>query len=470
MLKLSDFMKQTKEDDQSDFNLNCYAINKSVTVEDRRNNDDLRTVDDVRLCDEQLDAVDEIINGSQRVTVLTGCAGAGKSVVIKALHEWYRRKVTLCATTGRAALNIRGSTIDSVFAINRRKWTIAEDRLNRSMSYCGDTIIVDEASMIGNRMARLVWDAIEFHNKKIVLVGDWAQAAPVNEDWPFREQLFQKAKFIKLRQNHRQHDGPYLDALNEIRVGRTSLAEQVFADRCTDICNHETTLRMFAFNDAVNSYNIDRLREFCTADGNDRDIFMFRAEFEDKRPTNIKAMFPKRESDVFEQAAVAHGMPATPGCRVMIVRNGTDENYKKYANGDTGVIEDAIFMVHGKEESFADGYRPPNRPVMPAWVLVKLDRGATISMKPHVLETTYMDKVDTVITGYPLRLGYACTVHKAQGATVDKAWVAMRTVAAMSQHGLAYVALSRTRTLEGLTMDSFIPSAVMVSEEVAKWL
>ena len=80
-----------------------------------------------------------------------------------------------------------------------------------------------------------------------------------------------------------------------------------------------------------------------------------------------------------------------------------------------------------------------------------------------------MGKPNFTVTGLPLILGWAITIHKAQGLTLDKAYLDMQTITYMkgeSKHGLAYVAL--TRTLEGLKIENWRDDAVYCSPHVRK--
>jgi ATP-dependent DNA helicase PIF1 len=65
----------------------------------------------------------------------------------------------------------------------------------------------------------------------------------------------------------------------------------------------------------------------------------------------------------------------------------------------------------------------------------------------------------------PLRLAWACTIHKAQGATLDSALIDIGPNT--FEYGQAYVALSRVRSLEGLYIHDFTPSAFSLHPKVA---
>lgn len=66
-----------------------------------------------------------------------------------------------------------------------------------------------------------------------------------------------------------------------------------------------------------------------------------------------------------------------------------------------------------------------------------------------------------------MRLAWATTVHKAQGTTLDCAEVDLNSV---NQHGMVYVALSRVRTEQGLSVINFKPGGVVVDKKVVDFM
>lgn len=155
-----------------------------------------------------------------RVMVLTGKAGSGKTSIVKWLTASMPDSVVLCATTGAAALQAGGVTLDRLFGIKRQPWDFITSLTTGNMRKCPDGIIIDEASMIGERMAGLISFILKCYGEKnVILVGDWAQARPVKDAWPFRSELFRAAEFVRLTGCHRQTDAEYLDALNCVRGG-----------------------------------------------------------------------------------------------------------------------------------------------------------------------------------------------------------------------------------------------------------
>src|SRR5690606_10720175 len=91
--------------------------------------------------------------------------------------------------------------------------------------------------------------------------------------------------------------------------------------------------------------------------------------------------------------------------------------------------------------------------------------GRMIEVKPHSysLLDAEGEPVATA-TNFPLNLAWACTIHKAQGATLDRVHVSLRGV---WEHGQAYVALSRVRAMSELTLEGLSPR-VFLTDPVVK--
>lgn len=126
------------------------------------------------------------------------------------------------------------------------------------------------------------------------------------------------------------------------------------------------------------------------------------------------------------------------GARVMLVKNNHEE---KYANGTLGVVEEC------------DGYG----------ISVALNDGRTIAVKPTNWKIEEDGKTKAEIIQYPLRLAWAITVHKSQGMSLDCAEV---DLSQSFEKGMGYVALSRIRSLDGLSLKGINEQALAINEEV----
>jgi ATP-dependent DNA helicase PIF1 len=102
--------------------------------------------------------------------------------------------------------------------------------------------------------------------------------------------------------------------------------------------------------------------------------------------------------------------------------------------------------------------------VSPTEVVIEKLNGKEILVKPVTLD--FLDaNGDVLVTArnFPLRLGYAVTIHKAQGITLDSL---RADLSGAWEHGQAYVALSRVKTPDGLSLRSWNRGAVVVDPAV----
>lgn len=143
---------------------------------------------------------------------LSGGAGVGKSVLIRALYQALHRylaakegenpddiRILLCAYTGKAAFNIGGQTIASAFhqKINQRQQNMHCDELNtfRTKYRNLSVVIIDEISMVGNAKLEFINDRLQlltglkrpYGDISIIAVGDFFQLKPIMDGWIFQD-------------------------------------------------------------------------------------------------------------------------------------------------------------------------------------------------------------------------------------------------------------------------------------------
>jgi ATP-dependent DNA helicase PIF1 len=428
------------------------------------------------LSDEQKAAYDRILREPGHF-FLTGKAGTGKSHLIKHLLKTGKCKAT--ATTARAALIVGGTTVDRVFCFEREKWQIrGGDRLNDIMLGAPGIILIDEASMVGANMAGVLQKVAKQYRKKLVLVGDLAQASPVKDDWLVGAELFQEIvatnHFLKLTESHRQSERPLLDALDALRRGEVNAhVRDIFAPCIANDPDSvaETAIRLYATNAATDAYNNRRLQALETIGAPVNLVTVC----QDLRRPDLRTKYPMGDAEIakaIDAGSFAHGETFKIGARVLLTKNeGGDEG--RYVNGDAGTIVDIIYT----DQTSAKDAKPHNPfssdsseaglPAVDA-IVITLDRlGHDIRLlKTSQTMKDASDKDLYGLIGFPIRLGYAMSIHKSQGMTVDEAFLDMSTINHMrgeSRHGLAYVALSRTRTLAGLHIANWSNDAVYCS-------
>jgi ATP-dependent DNA helicase PIF1 len=427
----------------------------------------------ISLSEEQHRSIGYVMDPSYRVAVLTGPAGTGKSTIIRELKS--RGNVTVCATTGKAGMNIGGPTLDKVFGISRDPYKL----FNRgytdwSMSKTAGTILIDEASMIGGAMGQLLYDTAQSYGKRLIMVGDWGQAAPVKDVWGFSTPLFTNAHLVRLTECHRQSAGVFLSALNKMRLG---IVDQEVADVFGSVAGKPMPPKefegicMFGTNRRTDAYNFDCMEAHRSETGHWS--VPFNATVQDRRPMEKQEKKPLTERDIekmIDDSNLAHCDQFAIGVKVVCTRNHPLDDFM---NGTMGTITEVVFN-DGSRLSEIESQMVTDHNSAPVAVILRGFDGSMITVSHMDIEVKdSADRVEYVVRGLPLKLGYGLTIHKSQGMTVDSAWVDMESIGSFpegSRHGLAYVALSRTRTLEGLQLSGWRGDVVECNDIVKPWL
>jgi ATP-dependent exoDNAse (exonuclease V) alpha subunit len=384
--------------------------------------------------------------------LITGQAGTGKTYLLNQFIEYLNEnkvKVGITASTGISATHLNGVTIHSWCGMGiRDKMTRADIKklfktnkpaIKRVQE--AKVLIIDEVSMLHayqldmlNEICCNVRSGLgPFGGLQVVLCGDFFQLPPVAKERN-RGDFIDKSKAWKtmdlhvcyLEKQYRQADNNDLHRLlNEIRESRVTedscnlLSERMHKPFASDI----VPTKLYTHNTNVDEYNLQRLAVLT----------------EEERIYNMKA-----HGDTFFVGQMKKGCLAPEelklkkGAVVMFVFNNLN---KGYVNGTTG------FVVDFDKKTGAP--------------IVQTFKGDEIVAEPIKWGTDVID-VDAWIEQVPLRLAWAITVHKSQGMTLDYAEVDLSRAFTF---GLGYVALSRVRDLEGLSLLGINQMALQVSPE-----
>ncbi|MBS1054977.1 Ti-type conjugative transfer relaxase TraA [Gluconobacter kondonii] len=360
------------------------------------------------LGDEQALAVGEVTK-SRDLSVVVGYAGTGKSTMLGVAREAWEEagyRVRGAALSGIAAEGLQGGAgIESrTLASLELAWAKGRDRLER-----GDVLVVDEAGMVGSRQMERVLSAAREVGAKVVLVGDPEQLQAIEAGGAFRA-VAERVGAVEITTVRRQRDGWQQDATKELATGRTDSALGRY--EAADLVRGHDTLEE-ARAGVVAGW--DEARQ-AAPEGSQ---IMLAHRRVDVRALNEAAREIRRKAgelgeDVLVSTAQGERVFAD-GERVYFLRNDRELGVK---NGTLGT-------VRGIEGSAEAG---------DLVLSVQLDgpdgagRGRVVSVS--VAEYDALDH------------GYAATIHKSQGVTVDRAHVL--ATGSMDRHG-AYVALSRHR-------------------------
>lgn len=370
---------------------------------------------------EQVDAVRHA-TGDASIAAIVGLAGVGKSTLLNAARiawEADGRRVIGAALAGKAAealedsSGIRSRTIASW----ELAWADGRDQLKK-----GDVLVVDEAGMVSSEQLARVLKAVESAGAKVVLVGDPMQIQPIQAGAAFRA-IVERVGFAELIGIRRQKDQWARDASRLFARGKVEEALDAYAqhDRIVEV---ET-------RDAA----IERI---VTDWGEARADYRAKAESENRTLSGSELLvLAQTNDDVRKLNAAIRRVMAGQGALNDERTFKTERGVREFAVGDRLIfLENARFFERRAEHLAVQHVK---NGMLGTVVRTTSDRGDT-------LLTVRLDGGREVTFGQEtyrnVDHGYAATVHKSQGATVDRTLVLATGL--MDQH-LAYVAMSRHR-------------------------
>jgi Ti-type conjugative transfer relaxase TraA len=348
------------------------------------------------LSGEQTDALAHVTGGHD-LGVVVGHAGTGKSAMLGVAREAWEAagyKVRGVALSGIAAENLEsGSGIASrTIASMEHGWEQGRDLLTAR-----DILVIDEAGMVGTRQLERVLSHAADTGAKVVLVGDPQQLQAIEAGAAFRS-IHERHGGAEIGEVRRQRKDWQQEATRNLSSARTGDALEAYRSRGMV---HEAKTRERARGDLIDRWDRDRQAS------PDRSRIIFTHTNDEVRALNEAARERMRAAgDLGDEVHVVVERGArnfASGDRVMFLQNERGLGVK---NGTLGTIEQV--SARGMAVRTDDG------------------RSVQFDLKDY-------NKIDH---------GYAATVHKAQGMTVDRAHVL--ATPGMDAHS-SYVALSRHR-------------------------
>jgi len=345
----------------------------------------------------------------QDLSVVVGYAGTGKSTMLdeaRAAWEADGYQVRGAALSGIAAeqleagAGIASRTVHSLLF----QW----DQGREALTDC-DVLVVDEAGMIGSRQMERLLSAAQSARAKVVLVGDPEQLQAIEAGAAFRA-IAERVGAMEITEVRRQREAWQQQATRDLATGRTEAALARY-DRAGMVQGHATLNQakdaMIAGWDAARREN-PQARQIMLAYRRD-----------DVRDLNERARAVRQAAgelgETYRVATERGAREFAAGDRVYFLRNERGLGVK---NGTLGTVERIGGSASGKGHVPGQGDR----------LVVRLDDGRSVGF--DVKDYAHIDH------------GYAATVHKSQGVTVDRTHVL--ATSHMDRH-VAYVGLTRHR-------------------------
>jgi Ti-type conjugative transfer relaxase TraA len=408
------------------------------------------------LSDEQRQAIAHI-TGPERIAAVVGFAGAGKSTMLAAARKAWEAEgyqVHGAALSGKAAEGLEESS--GIESRTLASWSYSWDN-GRGMIGRGDVFVIDEAGMVGSRqLARFIGEAEE-RGAKIVLVGDHEQLQAIGAGAPFRA-IAEQIGHVELSGIRRQRQDWQRQASVAFATHKTAEGLAAYRDH-GDI--HFAESRDKAMAQIVRDYLADRAEH---PDGTRVAMAHRRA---DVRALNAAIRSELRNRQRLERS---HLLERGHGLGDGADRGDRGDGEDRWNNEDGG---ERVFQTSNGKRAFAPGDR-----------IIFLENNRDLDVKNGMLGTVEHVEKGLIITRLDGRggdsvsiltdsyqaidHGYATTIHKNQGATVDRAFVLASST--MDRH-LTYVAMTRHRDRVQLYADikEFANTGRLVDHGVAPY-
>ncbi|MBP1886571.1 Ti-type conjugative transfer relaxase TraA [Ensifer mexicanus] len=350
-----------------------------------------------RLSDEQKTAIEHLA-GPERIAAVIGRAGAGKTTLMKAAREAWEAagyRVVGAALAGKAAegLEKEAGIISRTLASWELRWNQGRDQLD------GKTVFVlDEAGMVSSRQMALFVEAVTKAGAKLVLIGDPEQLQPIEAGAAFRA-IADRIGYAELETIYRQRQQWMRDASLDLARGNVGKAVDAYRAKGKVI---GSDLKAEAVDNLIAAW--------------DRDY--------DPTKTSLMLAHLRRDVRMLNQMA-----------RIKLIERGVLDKGSvfKTADGDRNfaVGDQIVFLKNEGSLGVKNGMLARVVEAAPGRIVAETGEGER--RRQVLVEQRFYNNLDH---------GYATTIHKSQGATVDL----VKVLASLSlDRHLTYVAMTRHR-------------------------
>lgn len=371
---------------------------------------DTAFIQHTRLSEEQKTAIAHIA-GRERIAAVVGRAGAGKTTMMKAARQAWQAagyRVVGGALAGKAAdgLEKEAGIVSRTLSSWELRWNEGRDQLDDKTIF-----VLDEAGMVSSRQMAMFVEAVTKAGAKLVLVGDPDQLQPIEAGAAFRA-IADRIGYAELETIYRQQTQWMRNASLDLARGNVATGLEAY-ERAGLV--RIASSRQDAIEALIETWN---------------------QEFQDQSSSLILA---HRRRDVRELNELARAKLVDRG----IVREGfafrTEDGVRHFDVGDR-----IVFLKNEGSLGVKNGMLARVVDAGPGRVVAKIGDGTNRSQV--TIEQRFYNNIDH---------GYATTIHKSQGATVDCVKVLASNT--LDRH-LTYVAMTRHRQTAEIYvgMDEFI--------------
>ena len=395
---------------------------------------------------------DEIIDllsdeADQQFIFLTGAAGTGKTTLLERVKNQLSLKKMVVAPTGIAALNIGGTTINSAFRIGFDtipNITKSKDPRFAKLLRNLELLIIDEVSMVRSPMMDAISQSLQIHRNSeapfggvhVLACGDLFQLPPIIKEseeriiyekydsvYFFDSHSFKdmmKISFFELTESFRQEeDQRFCDLLNNIRVGN-------------DLENTINQINSNCFDPTLES---DFFMTLTSRKKRAEELNEYKLSHIDGKEELIKS---KETGELNENDLPApRELKIKVGANVMFIKNDSEG---RWVNGTLGTVTECLDKKKKNIKIKING--KTHKVEREEWNKVRFTYDQD---SDEVLE-----EVISSFRQFPIKLGWAVTIHKSQGLTLESCSVDLGSGAFAT--GQAYVALSRCKNLNSLNL------------------
>ena len=350
------------------------------------------------LAGSQRDALDHI-TGREDLALVVGYAGTGKSAMLGVAREAWEAQgyqVRGAALSGIAAESLEGGSgiASRTIASLEHGWAQGRDVLTAR-----DVLVIDEAGMICSRQMERVLSAADAAGAKVVLVGDAEQLQAIEAGAAFRA-LTERHGAAEITEIRRQRENWQREATRELATGRTGAA-----------------LDRYEAAGMVRGYETREAARSALVDGWD--------SVRQARPEASQLMLAHTRADVAELNQLARGRMRDAGGLGADQVVQTERGSRSFAAGDR-----VMFLRNERSMGVKNGSLGTIEKIEGSGLAVRLDGADRREVRFDLKDYAQIDH------------GYASTIHKSQGVTVDHGHLLASD--GLDRHA-AYVGMSRHR-------------------------